>query len=280
MSYSYRRGYGGKNDEKWFDSRRRILECLDFDWKRRKEVFECSRLSVGSFQSHIKDLLREGLVDKRVVSHKERYYKLTCIGARRVNRNRIRALLEQPSLDGLRPDDVGLYSDVDLNFLGDEDQGRLEGLLYDMVGCFRRLNGLIQEAYGRHLIRAHYPFPSSVVEEAIENEALFQVLSRRLDTSGVAGSIEKEDEVIGIESQVLDDYGLTHEDLEDNVFSWLVLNKRLKLLPLTRLGFAKFSELRSVRDRTGGLDDVIKMVEVDRPRVLVTLFSDSRDEFS
>ncbi len=62
---------------------------------------------------------------------------------------------------------------------------------------------------------------------------------------------------------------MVHGELDDNVFCWVILNKRLKLFPLTRFGFAKLSELRRLRDRTLKLHDVVDLVESGFPRVLV-----------
>ena len=122
---------------------------------------------------------------------------------------------------------------------------------------------------------ARAPFSDTVVDKSLDNMLLFHSLGKRLERSGVIESNDEDVIVMEAEKLVLEDYGLDHSDLEDNVFRWVVLNKQLKLFPLTVMGFAKFSELRKHEEKTSGLDDVVDLVEKEFPRVLVTLYSDA-----
>ena len=179
------------------------------------------------------------------------FYRTSTQGKELLKGYSIRGMLKMESFTGLRPDDVALYTDFDFEYLGDNERKRVEELLYDLVGPYRELTGLLETAWIRRRISMLYPGRLDEVWRSFELEMLFLSLERRFQRSGIVGSLDEEKTVIMEETRCLGMFGKTHSDLEGDSYRWVGLNKMLLDRPLTLDGREKLRVLGRLFEKTG-----------------------------
>ena len=262
---------GGKNTEKYMDTRMHILNCLGKDWIRSKEWENSTGKDPGTFHKHVKDLVLDGLVEKRKESRRMVYYRRTDLGYQELHAYRVLGLIEQGSFDSFGPDKAKLYSDFDLSVLNQEEQKKVDEFLHDLYHVFTKLDGFIWDAWFRKMLQKRNLRTGEDLDFWLNDVNLYTSMDMRWETSkGVQGF--SEENILNAEGQYLGKYKLTRSKLFDNKYMWARMNRVFREVPLCNEDLLLLNEMRRAQSKSESLDRVVDELMISGPSVLVTLF--------
>lgn len=277
-----KRGMGEYQLKMARDARSHILLLLSVhEWIRYKEIVQSSELSTTTISKHVKGFVKEGIVERRVDSSEYPpgvYYRLTELGQKNKEKDHVKNILElyQIQDEYLFPDYMRFYTDFDFeNKISEETKEKIGKLLLDAQMIFHEIYEAINPDYYKIMRKTHFKGRHYDLEYYLDNIRLFETLERRYERSGLIRSIDEELTVINKEKTLLQNYSITLEDLENNKFIWMKVNKILKNEPLTQDAYAKYLGLKKKLEKIkNSLNKFYDTYEKNYPNICIVLFSE------
>lgn len=265
------RGKGEYHRKLSAEVRAKILGALLFDdWTRFKTLQETTDVSPASLSKYLPLMVDEGIVE-RLVDQRTLATRYRHVGRKHTTKEttltgRISKLKEYDD-EILVPDNIRVYSDLDLGKLLSEDSaGEVSDLLHRIQGLYSDI--LIEITLSRLEIMESREYLGKKENLAFyqRNYGLYDSLERRYERSGVAVEESKSVWVFEREAEFLGRFSRVQSDLEGDHFLWMRLNRFLRDVPLSRTAYEKYLDLKKVfEEPDGSIRDFLELIESEVP---------------